>query len=143
MTRAPSPRAPAPSFRRPGMIGEGYHESRRCSRDTYPETCITKYTSIPRRTPTMRAPSPRVPAPSSLRPGSPRPLIAISELVPCESRRYVFRVAGSARCAQSGDTTPCRMTVWEYNPACTRGCIPRRSASREGRFVLIAICQGP
>ena len=25
---------------------EGYHESRRCSRDTYPESYITKYTSI-------------------------------------------------------------------------------------------------
>ena len=24
----------------------GYHESRRCSRDTYPESCTTKYTSI-------------------------------------------------------------------------------------------------
>jgi len=28
--------------------GEGYHESRRCSRETYPESCITKYTSIRR-----------------------------------------------------------------------------------------------
>ena len=28
---------------------EGYHESRRCSRDTYPESYITKYTSIRRR----------------------------------------------------------------------------------------------
>ena len=27
---------------------EGYHESRRCSRDTYPESYITKYTSIRR-----------------------------------------------------------------------------------------------
>ena len=27
---------------------EGYHESRRCFRDTYPESCITKYTSIRR-----------------------------------------------------------------------------------------------
>jgi len=27
---------------------EGYHESRRCSRDTYPESDITKYTSIRR-----------------------------------------------------------------------------------------------
>ena len=27
---------------------EGYHESRRCKRDTYPESCITKYTSIRR-----------------------------------------------------------------------------------------------
>jgi hypothetical protein len=26
----------------------GYHESRRCSRETYPETYITKYTSIRR-----------------------------------------------------------------------------------------------
>ena len=26
-----------------------YHESRRCSRGTYPETCITKYTSIRRK----------------------------------------------------------------------------------------------
>ena len=25
---------------------EGYHERRRCSRDTYPESSITKYTSI-------------------------------------------------------------------------------------------------
>ena len=33
-----------------GLIGwEGYHESRRCSRDTYPETYITKYTSIRRK----------------------------------------------------------------------------------------------
>ena len=24
---------------------EGYYESRICSRDTYPESCITKYTS--------------------------------------------------------------------------------------------------
>jgi len=29
---------------------EGYHESRRCSRDTYPESYITKYTSIRRET---------------------------------------------------------------------------------------------
>ena len=27
---------------------EGYHDSRRCSRDTYPESYITKYTSIRR-----------------------------------------------------------------------------------------------
>jgi len=27
---------------------EGYHESRRCSRDTYPESYIIKYTSIRR-----------------------------------------------------------------------------------------------
>ena len=26
----------------------GYHESRRCSRDTYPESCITQFTSIRR-----------------------------------------------------------------------------------------------
>ena len=25
---------------------QGYHESRRCSRDTFPESYITKYTSI-------------------------------------------------------------------------------------------------
>ena len=30
------------------MIGEGCHESRRCSRDTYPESYITKYTRIRR-----------------------------------------------------------------------------------------------
>ena len=29
---------------------EGYRESRRCSRDTYPESYITKYTSIRRQT---------------------------------------------------------------------------------------------
>jgi hypothetical protein len=29
-------------------LWEGYHESRRCSRDTYPESCITKYTCIVR-----------------------------------------------------------------------------------------------
>jgi len=40
----------------PGLVGstgplwEGYHESRRCSRDTYPESYITKYTSIRRST---------------------------------------------------------------------------------------------
>ena len=28
---------------------EGYHESRRCSRDNYPESYITKHTSIPRK----------------------------------------------------------------------------------------------
>jgi len=32
-------------------LWEGYHESRRCSRDTYPESYITKYTSIRRLTP--------------------------------------------------------------------------------------------
>ena len=30
---------------RVGWLWEGYHESRRCSRDTYPESCITKYTT--------------------------------------------------------------------------------------------------
>ena len=30
---------------------EGYHESRRCSRDTYPESCIAKYTSMRRLNP--------------------------------------------------------------------------------------------
>ena len=30
-----------------GALG-GYHESRRCSKDTYPESYITKYTSIRR-----------------------------------------------------------------------------------------------
>jgi len=30
------------------VIGEGYHESRRCSRDTYPESYITKFVSIRR-----------------------------------------------------------------------------------------------
>ena len=29
-------------------LWEGYHESRRCTRDTYPESYITKYTSIRR-----------------------------------------------------------------------------------------------
>jgi len=29
-------------------LWEGYHESRGCSRDTYPESHITKYTSIRR-----------------------------------------------------------------------------------------------
>ena len=29
-------------------FGEGYHESKRCSRDTYPESYITKYTNIRR-----------------------------------------------------------------------------------------------
>jgi len=29
-------------------LWEGYHESRRCSRDTHPEAYITKYTSIRR-----------------------------------------------------------------------------------------------
>jgi len=28
-----------------GPLWEGYHASRRCSRDTYPESYITKYTS--------------------------------------------------------------------------------------------------
>jgi len=34
----------------PGLAGSlgGYHDSRRCSRDTYPESYITKYTSIRR-----------------------------------------------------------------------------------------------
>ena len=31
-----------------GPLWEGYHESRRCSRDTYPESYITKYTRIRR-----------------------------------------------------------------------------------------------
>ena len=31
-----------------GLVWEGYRESRRCSRDTYPESYITKYTSIRR-----------------------------------------------------------------------------------------------
>ena len=31
-----------------GPLWEGYHESRRCSRDTYPESYITKHTSIRR-----------------------------------------------------------------------------------------------
>ena len=38
-------------------LSEGYHESRRCSRDTYPESYITKYTSIRRKkTDSSRAP---------------------------------------------------------------------------------------
>ena len=32
------------------ILWEGYHESRRCSRDTYPESYITKFTSIRRVT---------------------------------------------------------------------------------------------
>ena len=34
-----------------GLVGstDGYHESRRCSGDTYPESYITKYTSIRRQ----------------------------------------------------------------------------------------------
>jgi hypothetical protein len=31
-----------------GFLWEGYHERRRCSRDTYPESYITQYTSIRR-----------------------------------------------------------------------------------------------
>jgi len=31
-----------------GPLWEGYHESRRCSRDNYPESYITEYTSIRR-----------------------------------------------------------------------------------------------
>ena len=33
---------------RAGWLTEGYHESRRCSRDTYLESYTTKYTSIRR-----------------------------------------------------------------------------------------------
>jgi len=52
---------------RVGWLWEGYHESRRCSRDTYPksyitkyatyttELYVTKYTSIPRQTPGLEA----------------------------------------------------------------------------------------
>ena len=29
-----------------GSLWEGYHVSRKCSRDTYPESYITKYTSM-------------------------------------------------------------------------------------------------
>jgi len=32
-----------------GPLWEGYHESRRCSRDTYPESYITKYSSMRRQ----------------------------------------------------------------------------------------------
>jgi hypothetical protein len=32
------------------LVWEGYHESRRCSTDTYPESYITKYTSMRRST---------------------------------------------------------------------------------------------
>ena len=32
-----------------GALWEGYHESRRCSRDTYPESYITKYTNVRNR----------------------------------------------------------------------------------------------
>ena len=32
-----------------GSSGRGYHESRRCSRDTFPESCFTKYTSRRRK----------------------------------------------------------------------------------------------
>ena len=35
-----------PSVFRVDRLWEGYHESRRCSRDTYPESYITQYTSI-------------------------------------------------------------------------------------------------
>ena len=41
-------RAIQASFPR-GGLWEGYHESRRCSRDTYPESYILKYTSIRRK----------------------------------------------------------------------------------------------
>jgi len=41
---------------------EGYHKSRRCSRGTYPESYITKYTSIRRKTLHARSLTP-VPAP--------------------------------------------------------------------------------
>jgi len=40
-----------------GGLWEGYHESRRCSRNTYPESYITKYTSIRRETVTALSPS--------------------------------------------------------------------------------------
>jgi len=39
-----------PSYQ-PTLRLEGYHESRRCSRCTYPESYITKYTSIRRKPP--------------------------------------------------------------------------------------------
>ena len=29
-----------------GLLWEGFRESRRCSRDTYPESYITEYTSV-------------------------------------------------------------------------------------------------
>jgi len=34
---------------RADRLWEGHHESRRCSRDTYPESYITKYASIRRK----------------------------------------------------------------------------------------------
>ena len=34
-----------------GPLRERYHESRRCSRDTYPESSNTKYTSMRRKNP--------------------------------------------------------------------------------------------
>jgi len=39
-----------PTIERWPMILGGYHESRKCSRDTYPESYITKYTSMRRLT---------------------------------------------------------------------------------------------
>ena len=39
-------RTPAFISRPASEMKEGFHESRRCSRDTYPESHITKYTSI-------------------------------------------------------------------------------------------------
>ena len=51
--RAAAPAVPALISRRLTISGRvfrwgGYHESRRCSRDTFPESYITKYTSIRR-----------------------------------------------------------------------------------------------
>jgi len=40
-------------FGRPLGSGRGYHEGRRRPRDTYPESCITKYTSVRRSTQTV------------------------------------------------------------------------------------------
>ena len=55
LTSSCSPeRFPAPKVTRlfrviDSWLWKGYRESRRCSRDTYPESCITKYTSIRRK----------------------------------------------------------------------------------------------
>ena len=45
----------APPLSRKALAGsrEWQHESRRCSKDTYPESCITKYTSIRRQSPDL------------------------------------------------------------------------------------------
>ena len=75
---------------RDDRLWEGYHESRRCSRDTYPESYITKYTKI-KTTPDLTPENARFSEQTNVQQGRNGPPLALQRRIPLPQRFVCVR----------------------------------------------------